>query len=534
MAWLGIGGAASCRGHEAVCVGAACATSPSAAGQGGAAGEPDAEAGGAAGPGAGGLMEPEESSCPLCKDGTTCAEAEGRCRYAEPSPWVLIAKPDSLLGIPVLEIGARPLIPLWRDPQPQTWSVVGADWVPDGQAAVVVKYEGQQMFSYWTMRFGDALPGKLRPLRDVPNDIFTLSGPVISFDSRYALSEDPISGIFLSSLRDSQQPTLLLGTPEDGLTGADFCARSATWIEGYEDDTQLLARLEGGEIERRPLKSSPWRAGPSVDGRLLLSTKLQTDEDYEEGDQHGVTLEPCAFDDWFLEFPEAVDGALSRDASLLLLDLAAGGQKLLQIDDPRHPRELRATTDDELRCEPIFSSDSQRMLCLRGKSWVSVAVDDPSAPEVPLFGDGAASIATASAVPLIGGGALLAWQKGESKQGLSLQSLTRSGISRVVVDADESSVDLYRSSHDSERVFVVVTNEQGSELYSVRLDSDESIAIRLLTVEGALTTLSPTDDGLALAIGDSAYFAPFLPTAKLGEPILLADGVNQVTVQPWP
>lgn len=462
----------------------------------------------------------------------TCTEADGRCRYAEPSPWVLISKPGSLLGVPVLEIGERELIPLWSDPQPRTSSAVWTGWVPDGQVAIVVKSEGQQMFSYWTMQFGDALPGKLRPLRDVPSDLFTLSGPLISFDSRYALSEDPFTGIFLSSLRDSEQPTLLLGTPEDGLTWAAFCARSATWIEGYRDDTQLLARLEGGEIERRPMKSGrPWRAEPSADGRLLLSTRLQAGED--EGDEQGVTLEPCAFDDWFLEFPEAVNGTLSPSGSLLLLDLATGGQKLLQVDDPRQPRELRATTEDELQCEPVFSSDTQRILCRRESSWLSVAVEDSTAPEVLLFEADSASIATASGGPLIGSAALLAWQKGPPNN-LILQSLTTSGRSRVVVEADEQSVDLYRSAGDRERVFVVVTNEQGSELYTVRLDSDESVAIRLLTVEGALKTLSPSDDGLALTIGDSAYFAPFLPTAKLGELILLADGVTQVTIQPWP
>lgn len=553
-AFVAIASVAACRSHQQVCDEATCGNL-GGAGRGADATEPEPEAMAGA---AGGAPEPEcrrdqdcandlrcdgsehcssgkcEAGAALeCDHGTGCVEgAEARCLYEQPSQWMLVSSLDTLFGIRIADIGNDPkLIALAERPRKAT--LTGFDevfWAPNGLAALVRSAEQEFGFRLELLRFGAGLPSQLLPLPDVPNWGDFYRPPAIAWDSTRALVTDGYSGTFQVDLSESGAPTQLIA-PRAAIDYCQFCRDSRSWLQTPPDDTPSLATLVDGEILLRELAGG---TEVSADGRVL-STYLRDDDE----NLLGTRLSACSGEAWEVEFLEGSSVFLSPDSKLAVVSPAAGGSRLVSLEDPANPIEIWSHPDASPSNSPTFVADGQKLLVS------ATGDDDVRSLHVVDFAQAAAQPVSLrlpgdAVIDLVTDSWLLAWAAGadDSRQ-LLWQSLAPTERP-VTVLSDATDDDIVLHALGTDAVLLQRELDETTELSILHLEAGFVTVEPVTSFSGTVSEIEPARDGSGFAvivrgtfIDSKAYWIP-LTESGAGEPLLLSERAYNVSLQPWP
>jgi hypothetical protein len=470
-----------------------------------------------------------------CNHGTSCVEDdEARCLYEEPSQWMLLTSVDTLFGIRIADIGDDPkLIALAERPRAAT--LTGFDevfWASDGQAALVRSAEQEFGFRLELLRFGAGLPSALLPLPDVPNWGDFYQPPTIASDSTRALVTDGYSGTYQVDLRAGGAPTQLIA-PRAAIEYCQFCRDSRSWLQVEADDTPSLATLVDGEISLRELAGS---TEVSADGRIL-STYLRDDED----NLLGMRLSACSGEAWEVEFLEGSSVFLSPDSKWAAIAPAAGGSRLVSLEDPSNPIEIWSHPDASPSSSTTFVAGGQKLLVdatgedgVRSLHVVNFAEADALPVSLRLPGD--------AEIALVSDSWLLAWAAGadDSRQ-LLWQSLTvtERPVSVFSAATGDDFV-LHALGTDASAVLLLRELNEATQLSILHLDAGVATVEPVSLFSGTVSEIEAARDGSGFAVIvrgtfiDSKVYWIALKESGAGEPLLLSERAYNVSLQPWP
>jgi hypothetical protein len=552
--------ATSCRSHAPLCRGIACEEAflagagpgePSVAGEAGQAGAP-AEA----------VAAHECSRAAECSNARVCDGVEScedgqcvagealvclheemhceedtdeRCVFNTPSPWLVVARGETLEGLPTSRLGKEAnLIVLAARQRSRGFGFALALFGSSGPFALSVAAEEEGLDSVRYLRFGRGLPSELRLLPDVPDLLESWELPLISPDSRFALLLDKASGNYLASLEDPRQPTLRFErTPY--ADEPSFCQEPATFWHDSATTLTIVSRTADG-VESRSIEASSLPAF-SWERRYIVA---ETDE------PAGVIVTRCSVAGTNTLYEDASSPVIAPGSRAVLMN-AANGMKLYSLDDPDARVELWSSSLQ--LAFPCFSSDGAHLVgSVDGTHYVA-ALNDPSRP-AEAFGL-PANASFVSFLPdgrrdrqyLIGKSAALVWVPAEDGVGRELvwQPLNPSREREsLLVDPDSSHVDVLVSQHDVDQAFIVSKDAVLQHLKRVRLDAEQPELEDLFALDTDIRVVELAPDGSGLAVrgldgivSSKLYWAGLGRNGKLQAPLMIADKVINFSFQPW-
>jgi hypothetical protein len=342
---------AGCRSHAPLCEGDTCDTGAEAGAGGDAAGQQGSsgstgvggDGSGSGGDGGAGNDEPECRRDGDCSLGTRCdgdercvggvcvlgepveclpdmvCEAQGEsvtCLYEQPSPWLLIASNDRIVGLPRAQIVEQPLFTLLERGQVTfDTSFFEVQWSPTGENALAFAYETEFGTSLTRFRFGAGLPERAQ-LDELPNWLDSIDSEVSAVFSvdgeRLAVDAE---GLFLLQLEGAAAATRWFQSSSRAL-----CAEPNSWLASYG-----VVSLVGEELLERPLAGEGY---PSPDTRWII-----------EAGTPG-RLVPCAASGDVLELGSVGSVVWSSDSRYAAIALDDGGLRVLSLEDPAAPVEV--------------------------------------------------------------------------------------------------------------------------------------------------------------------------------------------------
>jgi hypothetical protein len=558
--WLMLAATWSCRSHQVLCEGDECFAAGT---DGGAAGAPAGDIAppsmaGQAGQGAAlarcdadvqcqnelqcdGAERCVDGSCEpgaelMCEHGTTCVEQGAeRCLYETPSPWLLTIGGETVRGLPIAQLGERGLVTLVE--RHNTVELTGYDevhWAPNGKVALLHAVEDQFGSSLQIMRFGAGLPTAPVDIPDVPRWGDFWFDPTFSADSKRALIRDTYSGTYIVDLTDDPGPTTLLAGGEV-FSAESICQDSRYWVQSDTNGQKYVATQGAGEDIARALGKGSLVLSPDAS---LIALQVEDDTGLE------VRLYSCSGEDWVVTFNDAKAARFSRDSKRLLLELTAGGVRVLSLEEVRAPVQVWASAAAAPAYGADFSSDGTKLLVqlAEGEAEPTLHVVDlsvVSGPPVTSLG-----LPHYAEVAAYGDASLLAWSTGvyDEPRDLLWQSLTPSAAPVLIYsDASQRDTTIAAVPFDDDSVFLERMAGEQSTLAIMKFDGELSEIATVATFPAAIKNLTATADGRGLAVQTSGtlidnkvWWITFSASGDASEPQLLAEESLEVSMQPWP
>jgi hypothetical protein len=549
------GAAASCRSHWPLCRGVAC-HAPQAAG----AGPAEAAAGeaGQAVPAPACSSDAECSNALACDGQERCSEdgcqpgdpvacpypalhceedASEPCVFDTPSPWLVIARGETLEGLPTSELGKQKLIPLASRPPSRGLGYAGT-LVAAGPFAVPVALEEEFLYRAQYLRFGRGLPSKLQLLPDVPDLIDSLDAPLLSPDSRYVLVIDDATGMYMAPLEDRRQATYFFPREEGSVYQAGFCEDSRTFWRRDQAGLSVVT-LTDEATSSRLLEASGTPLWSWQKRFLVLETTEPT----------GVLVTPCTADGESTFYDGAYEPVIGPGSETLLLSFEAGGQTLYSLDPPDAKREL--WSNGSVRIESAtFSPDGAHVVGWVEDQLCVADLNDAGQRPAALGVPSSASLASAKEsengeyMNLVGNTAALIWVPTEDGEGRELywQPLAPSlKPQSLFSDPRADSVNVRISQHDVNQAFIVLRDGELYLLKRLRLDTEKPEVEDLFALDSDINRVELAPDGSGLAVlalseplQSNVYWAAFEADGKADRPALVSDDSYSFSFQALP
>jgi hypothetical protein len=454
-------------------------------------------------------------------------DAEPRCVFDVPAPWLVVARGTTLEGLPLNRIGQQPLIELARREPSRSLGIIGLVFAGDGRRGIVANLEEEHLLSYQLLHFGAGLPSTVEPLRDVPNLVGLFSAADISADSEYALIEDTYTGTYLVSLSERREPTVLY--PVDQFGEGTFCDDPRSYFLESSAGTSLFTLGPDGV-------SSSVIEGDAMhfSQRRFLVWSLSEPE--------RVLVRSCSAAAAELVLVGARNPWLGP-GDTLLVERDAGGMELHALGDASEPDVIWSTSELQLSA-PSFSSDGRHLVGTVDSTVylvdLSAADNAPVALDLP---EGAALASGLDSASIVGERALLVWLpgQGEARQ-LFWQPLDATQERQLLVD-DPSGGRVRARVSDGypNRPLISVIEGNREHLLSVRLDSATPQLEPIATFDSGIseTTWAPDGSGIAVSVATrdlyhDVFFVPLDSGGAPGPAQLVASDVTTLSFQPWP
>lgn len=557
---MATGMVASCRSHLPLCRGAGCeAAQTSLAG----AAPSEQMTAGAAGQASAPLACSSDAECSndlrcdgeeRCADGKCesgepvacphpemmhCEEdASEQCVLDTPSPWLIIGQGNTLAGLPTSEIGRQierrqpiTLITLATRPPSRALGFALPVFGTAGPFALVVAGEEEFLLSAKYFRLGAGLPSELRLVPDVPDTLDSLDVPLVSPDSRFALLFDD-DMTFLAPLADRKQPTFLLAAYDE----TAFCAETGTfWGRDDAGVSVVTATTEAAESRLLGGSSSP---AFSWEKRFIA---------IETSEPSSVIVTPCSISGVSTVYEAAFAPVLGPGSETILVSMATGGQKLFSLENPAAQVELWSSS--VALVDPTFSSDGAHLVGSVDDTLYVADLRDASRPPVSFGLPADASFA--DVYPQGGGGwqdlvgktAALVWVPTEDSEGRELlwQPLNPSQERQsLLVDPDQSSVEILLSQHDLGQVFIVAEEAELQHLKRLRLDTEQPVLEELFALESHILDVELAPDGSGLLVHESSelilstlHWAALDRDGQVKPPVSISKDVLNYAFEPW-